>query len=233
MRRPAAPEARQNPRRQASDVATTHPSPDAKAGPVGPLRTQPEFRDEQVSLRLPCRRSARAAAYGAREPFCGNAFANASGAEVADGPRCDRRPEGGVAMEAIVSSDDAGADYSSVGSPRARARLRLGHGNRAAAPRGEVPSARDVSVGDDAAVCLRAGPRLVLDQGDTLGLRSSGPLGGRVGLLGGDELTHRRCRRGADRHRGHGAGDRVCLSGSWMRASRWSTRASAFVAEWP
>ena len=90
MRRPAAPEARQNPRRQASAVATTHTSPDANAGPVGPLRKQPEFRDEQVSLRLPCRRSARAAAYGAREPFCGNAFANASGAEVADGRLCDR-----------------------------------------------------------------------------------------------------------------------------------------------
>ena len=57
-------------------------------------------------------------------------------------------------MEAIVSSTTAGADYSNVGSPRARARLRLGHWNRAAAPRGEGQSARDFSVGDEAEAVL-------------------------------------------------------------------------------
>ena len=102
MRRPAAPEARQNPRRQASAVATTHTSPDAKAGPVGPLRKQPEFRDEQVSLHLPCRRSARAAAYGAPRAVCGNAFANANGPEVADGRHCDRQLKGLRMLKAFV-----------------------------------------------------------------------------------------------------------------------------------
>jgi hypothetical protein len=48
MRRPAVPQARQNPRCQAS-AATRHTSAEAKAGPVGPLRKQPEFRHEQGS----------------------------------------------------------------------------------------------------------------------------------------------------------------------------------------
>ena len=118
MRRPAAPATRQNPCRQASAVATTHISPEAKAGRVGPLRKQPEIRDEQVSLHLPCRRSARAAAHGAREPFCGNAFANASGAEVADGRRSDRRPQtGGRRMRSCARGAVSAVVWSSLDRP--------------------------------------------------------------------------------------------------------------------